>query len=204
MPIRGANLRLKDIAEVKYDVPEKRWRQVIDGKKSVSIGVMKESMANTVALTDEVVAVFEERIKRDPMLSGFKVEILFNQGTYIKESIDNLQNAALWGGFFAFTVLYFFLRRFRMTMIVITAIPLSVLITLATMYFIGWTLNLITMMGLMISVGMVVDNSIVVLENIYARRAQGKDNKHSALWGASEVALAVTMATLTTAVVFLL
>jgi HAE1 family hydrophobic/amphiphilic exporter-1 len=71
------------------------------------------------------------------------------------------------------------------------------------MYFIGWTLNLITMMGLMVSVGMVVDNSIVVLENIYSKRTEGKDNKSSALWGSSEVALAVTMATLTTVVVFL-
>ncbi|MCK4559385.1 MAG: efflux RND transporter permease subunit [Calditrichia bacterium] len=203
LPIRGANLRLKDIAEVKYDVPERRWRQVIDGKKSISIGVFKESMANTVALTDEVVKVFEERIKRDPLLAGFHVEVLFNQGAFIKESLDNLKNAALWGGFFAFAVLYFFLRRFRMTLIISLAIPLSILITLATMYFIGWTLNLITMMGLMVSVGMVVDNSIVVLENIYSKRAEGKDNKSSALWGSSEVALAVTMATLTTVVVFL-
>jgi len=203
LPIRGANLRLRDIAEIKYDVPEKRWRELIDGKNSISIGVRKESLANTVALTDEVVKVIEERIKRDPVLAGFKIEILFNQGTFIKESIDNLKNAAMWGGFFAFAVLYFFLRRVRMTLILSLAIPLSIVITLTTMYFIGWTLNLITMMGLMVSVGMVVDNSIVVLENIYSKRSQGKDNKEAALWGSSEVALAVTMATLTTVVVFL-
>jgi HAE1 family hydrophobic/amphiphilic exporter-1 len=203
LPIRGTNLKLKDIAEVKYDVPEKRWRQYIDGKKAVSIGIYKESMANTVALTDEVVKVFEDRMSTDPYLSGFKGEVLFNQGTFIKESIENLQSAALWGGIFAFAVLYFFLRRFRMTLIVSLAIPLSIVITLTTMYFIGWTLNLITMMGLMVSVGMVVDNSIVVLENIYSKRTEGKDKKSAALWGASEVAIAVTMATLTTVVVFL-
>ena len=174
-----------------------------NGKKSISIGVFKESMANTVDLSDEVVKVFEEKIKRDPIMAGFQVEILFNQGTFIKESIKNLQDAALWGGLFAFAVLYFFLRRFRMTLILSLAIPLSIVITLTVMYFIGWTLNLITMMGLMVSVGMVVDNSIVVLENIYSKRSEGSDNISAALWGASEVALAVTMATLTTVVVFL-
>ena len=203
LPIRGANLKLKDIADVRYDVPERRWRQYIDGKKAVSLGIFKESMANTVALSDKVADLFENTIKSDPKLSGFRFEILFNQGSYIKESIENLQNAALWGGFFAFSVLYFFLRRFRMTLILCLAIPLSLLITLTTMYFIDWTLNLITMMGLMVSVGMVVDNSIVVLENIYSKRTEGRDNKNSALWGSSEVGLAVTMATMTTVVVFL-
>ena len=203
LPVRGANLRLKDVAEVKYDVPERRWRELIDGKKSISIEVKKESMANTVALTDEVMRVIEENIKRDPQLAGFKIEVLFNQGTFIKESIENLQNAALWGGVFAFAVLYFFLRRVRMTLILSLGIPLSIVITLTAMYFIGWTLNLLTMMGLMVSVGMVVDNSIVVLENIYSKRSEGSDNRSAALWGSSEVALAVTMATLTTVVVFL-
>ena len=203
LPIRGSNIRLGNVANVVYDVPERRWRQLIDGKKAVMIGIFKESMANTVDLTDEVLRVFNENIKRDPKLDGFSVEILFNQGEYIKESIDNLQNAAIWGGIFAFAVLYFFLRRFRMTLIVNMAIPLSILITMTVMYFMGWTLNLITMMGLMISVGMVVDNSIVVLENIYTKRTEGKNDRDSALWGTSEVGLAVTMATLTTVVVFL-
>jgi len=203
LPIRGANIRLGDVADVIYDVPERRWRQFINGKRAVTMGIFKESMANTVALTDEIIRVFEENIKTDPKLDGFEVEILFNQGDFIKESIENLQNAAVWGGIFAFAVLYFFLRRFRMTLIVNLAIPLSILITITVLYFIGWTLNLITMMGLMVSVGMVVDNSIVVLENIYTKRTEGKADKDAALWGTSEVGLAVTMATLTTVVVFL-
>ena len=203
LPIRGANLRLKDIADVKYDVPERRWRQFIDGKKAITIGIFKESMANTAVLSNELEDLFNEQIKNDPKLSGFSFEILFNQGQFIEESIDNLQSAGIWGGFFAFAVLYFFLRRLRMTFIVNLAIPLSVLVTLTVMYFMGWSLNLITMMGLMVSIGMVVDNSIVVLENIYNKRAQGKDTKTASLWGASEVSLAVTMATATTIVVFL-
>ena len=146
LPIRGANLRLKDIADVKYDVPERRWRQFIDGKKAITIGIFKESMANTVALSNDLEDLFNEQIKNDPKLSGFSFEILFNQGQFIEESIDNLQSAGIWGGFFAFAVLYFFLRRLRMTFIVNLAIPLSVLVTLTVMYFMGWSLNLITMM----------------------------------------------------------
>ncbi len=202
IPIRGANIRLKDIAEVVYDVPERRWVQRIDGKPALELAIFKESLANTVELTDKVEAMFAE-FENDPRLNDIKVEVLFNQGHFIKESIDNLTSAGMWGGFFAFVVLYFFLRRFRMTLILNLAIPLSILFSLTFLYFMGWTLNLITMMGLMISIGMVVDNSIVVLENIYRRRSEGDGAKKAAARGTSEVSLAVTMATFTTIVVFL-
>ena len=203
IPIRGANILLKDIADVVYDVPEKTWVQRIDGKPAIQLSIFKESMANTVDLCDAVEKKFNEELMKDPRLSSFKVEILFNQGTFIKESVDNLQSAGIWGGLFAFFVLYFFLRRLRMTLMLNIAIPLSLLVSLIILYFMGWSLNLITMMGLMISVGMVVDNSIVVLENIYRRRSMGDDNIHAAANGTSEVGLAVIMATLTTIVVFL-
>ncbi|MFZ0389757.1 MAG: efflux RND transporter permease subunit, partial [Calditrichia bacterium] len=110
---------------------------------------------------------------------------------------------AIWGGLFALLFIYFFLRRMRMTLIMTVAIPVSVLISLTILYFIGWTLNTVTMMGLMVSVGMVVDNAIVVLENIYRKRNQGMEPAEASMQGASEVSMAVTMATLTTIVVFL-
>ncbi len=203
IPIKGANIRLKDIADVVYDVPEKSWVQQIDGKSAIQIGVYKESMANTVDLCNTVEKIFNEEFKKDPRLANFKTEILFNQGSFITESVDNLKNAGIWGGLFAFLVLYFFLRRLRMTIILNLAIPLSLLVSLTALYFMGWTLNLITMMGLMISVGMVVDNSIVVLENIYRKRSEGMSSLKAAAEGTSEVSLAVTMATFTTIVVFL-
>ena len=203
LPIRGTNLRLQDIAEVKYDVPERRWRMQMDGQKAISLGIYKESMGNTVAVCNAVRDRFKNEIEKDPALAIFKFETLFNQGEYIQESVDNLMSTAFWGGIFAFLVLYFFMRRFRMTLIVTVAIPLSTVVTLTVIYFIGWSLNVITMMGLMISIGMVVDNSIVVVENIYRKRAQSKDKKEAALWGTSEVSLAITLATLTTVVVFL-
>ncbi len=203
LPIRGPNIRLKDIAEIKYDVQERSRRLFIDQKKAMTLGVFKESSANTVKLCQQVEQLYKEQLVTDPQLKNFRMEFLFNQGDFILESIENLQKTMMWGGIFAFLILYFFLRRFRMTLIVSIAIPFSVLISLITLYFIGWTLNLITMMGLMISIGMVVDNSIVVLENIYRKRTQGLKDKKAALWGTSEVALAVIMATSTTIVVFL-
>jgi HAE1 family hydrophobic/amphiphilic exporter-1 len=203
IPIHGSNIRLKDVADVVYDVPERTWVQRIDGKSAIQIGIFKESMANTVELCEAVEEKFTTELMKDPRLANFKVDILFNQGTFIKESTDNLQSAAIWGGIFAFFVLYFFLRRLRMTIMLNLSIPLSLVVSLTVMYFMGWTLNLITMMGLMISVGMVVDNSIVVLENIYRRRSMGDDNLHAAANGTSEVALAIIMATFTTIVVFL-
>ena len=203
LPVRGTDLKLKDIANVVYDIPERRWRNKIDGKKGIAIGVFKESMANTVELCTEVFGVLDQKIKQDPQLSSFEMQVLFNQGELISDSVKNLQKSAAWGGFFALSIIFFFLRRFRMTVIVTIAIPLSVMISLTVLYFIGWTLNLVTMMGLMVSIGMVVDNSIVVLENIYRKRTEGLNDRQAALTGSSEVSLAVIMATLTTIVVFL-
>ena len=203
LPIRGTNILLKDIADVKYDVPERRWIQRHDGRPAIQLGVYKESMANTVQLSQRIKEKFENDFALDTRLDVFRKEILFNQGDFITESINNLKNAAIWGGFFAFLVIYFFLRRFRMSLLLNVAIPLSIMVSMTILYFIGWTMNLITMVGLMISIGMVVDNSIVVLENIYRRRSEGMDRKKAAEVGASEVSLAITMATFTTIVVFL-
>ncbi|TFB12556.1 efflux RND transporter permease subunit [Candidatus Marinimicrobia bacterium MT.SAG.3] len=201
--IKGENLYLKDIAEIVYDEPrQRRWVQRIDGKKAISIGVFKESMANTVGLSNEILAKLDELSKHEK-LKGMTFNVFFNQGGFISQSVDNLVNAGLWGGLFAFSILYFFLRRFKMAFIINLAIPLSLLMTVTVLYFMGWTMNMMTMMGLMLSVGLVVDNSIVIVENIYRLRNKGMSREESSVKGASEVSLAITMATLTTVVVFL-
>ncbi|MBD3225027.1 MAG: MMPL family transporter [Caldithrix sp.] len=202
LPIRGTNILLKDIANVVYEVPEREWTQRINGKPAIQLGIFKESIGNTVEIGQALEDKFDE-FKQDPRFANFHIEIFFNQGHFILESVNNLKRAGMWGGFFAFLVLFFFLRRLRMTIILNIAIPLSILVSMTVLYFIGWSLNVITMMGLMISIGMVVDNSIVVLENIYHKRAQGLKDREAAGNGASEVSLAVTMATFTTIVVFL-
>lgn len=203
IPINKTGLKIGDIAEVLYDVPERNWRQRVNRMPAIKIGIFKESLANTVFLSRKLEDLLENEISSLPMLRGAEINLLFVQGDLIEESINNLINTALWGGVFALLVIYFFLRRFRMTIIMTLAIPVSILISLTIIYFIGWTLNTVTMMGLMVSVGMVVDNAIVVLENIYRKRNEGLEPKFASISGASEVSLAITMATLTTIVVFL-
>ncbi|MCH7819253.1 MAG: efflux RND transporter permease subunit [Candidatus Marinimicrobia bacterium] len=201
--ISGENLFLKDIAEIIYDEPrQRRWVQLVNGKKAISIGVYKESMENTVELSEKILAKLDE-LSEHEKLEGMTFNIFFNQGGFITESIKNLVNAGLWGGLFAFFILFFFLRRFKMAFIINLAIPLSLLMTVTVLYFMGWTMNIMTMMGLMLSVGLVVDNSIVIVENIYRLRNKGFSKEESSVKGASEVSLAITMATLTTVVVFL-
>jgi HAE1 family hydrophobic/amphiphilic exporter-1 len=203
LKISNTNLRLQDIAEVKFDVAEeKRWIQRVDRKPAVWVGLFKESQANTVEVSNNVLEMLDNQIRTNPQLAGMNFMVIFDQGTYVMESINNLRNAGLWGGFFAFLVIFFFLRRLRMTLIINLAIPISLLVTVVVIYFMGWSLNIMTMMGLMVSVGLVVDNSIVVVENIYRLRKEGLSRRDAAIRGASEVAMPITMATLTTVVVF--
>ena len=129
--------------------------------------------------------------------------LFYSEGKLIEDSMDNLKVTGLWGGLFAALVLLFFLRALRMTALITLSIPLCVMMTITVLYFMGWSLNLLTMMGLMVGVGMVVDNAIVIVENIYRLRAEGEDPRGASIHGASEVGLAITMATLTTVVVFL-
>lgn len=202
LPIKGTNVRLKDIAEVRYDSPKWSWYNRTDGKQSIGMTIQKESQANTIEVCNGIRATLDEILKQ-PALKGMKAEVIFSQGHYITESIDNLTDSALWGGLFAMLILFYFLRRVRMTLIITLAIPLSLLVTITVIHFMGWTLNIITMMGLMLCVGMVIDNSIVIIENIFRLRNEGVPAKEAALYGASEVGLAVTTATMTTVVVFL-
>ncbi len=203
LPVKGPNILLEHVANVTYEVPEIRWHRRLNREPSVTLGVYKESTANTVDLCNRIVNAIETDIKPNPALKNSDFEILFNQGAYIVEAIDNLKVSGLWGAFFAFWVLFFFLRHWRMTLIVVLAIPLSLLATIIALYFTGWTLNLMTLMGLMICVGLVVDNAIVITESIFLAKTRGAPPGKAAIKGASEVALAVTMATLTTVVVFL-
>jgi hydrophobic/amphiphilic exporter-1 (mainly G- bacteria), HAE1 family len=194
-------LRLEDLADLRIGAPERSWETRIDGEPALLISVSRESEANTEELCKEVDAVLAS-LDEDPRYESFVVQSLFNQGRFIRESIDNLQESATWGGLFALLILFFFLRRISTTLVITAAIPFCVFISVTTIYFLGWSLNVITMMGLMISVGMVVDNSIVVMESI-AIMPENMPRERASLLGSAEVSLAVTVATLTSVVVFL-
>ena len=195
-------LTLGDVARVGFVRPARDWISRIDRKESMGIEVHRTSDGNIAQVSQSVRQALEE-LQEERRFREVEFEILWDQGKHVSESVENLTKSGLWGGLFAALVLFLFLRAVRMTLIITLAIPLSILATLTVLYFVGWSLNIGTMMGLMLSLGLVVDNAIVIVENVYRKRQQGMEPLEASVEGASEVGLAVTMATLTTVVVFL-
>jgi HAE1 family hydrophobic/amphiphilic exporter-1 len=194
-------IRLKDIARIKYEEPEKRYSVRVNSRPAIAAVVFKEGEANTVEVSRRIRTAFEE-MQENPRLSNLYMEILFNQGEVIQDSLINLVRGGLIGGSLAALILFIFLRRIRLTGIVTLAIPLSLLIALTVMFFAGESLNILTILALVIAVGMLVDNSVVVSENIHRMHQEGRSRRDACVQGAGEIALAITMATLTTIVVF--
>ena len=194
-------VRLADIAQIKYEEPEKRYSVRVNSRPAVAAVVFKAGDANTVEVSRRVKKVFEE-MKQNPRLASTFMEILFSQGDVIEDSLNNLITGGIIGGVLAALVLFIFLRRFRLTGIITLSIPLSTLMALTVMFFAGESLNILTLLALMIAVGMLVDNSIVVAENIQRMHKDGLARRDACVKGAGEIALAITMATLTTIVVF--
>lgn len=193
---------LEDVAEIHYRVEPGASIWHLDGKESAGLGITKESSANTVQVAAAVRDAFAE-LETDSRVHGVGFTTFFDQGQLIEESIDNLATTAIQGGIFAVIILFIFLREIRMTLLIAASIPLSLVMTVTVLYFTGGSLNLLSLMGLMIAVGMVVDNAIVVVETIYRRRQAARDAAEAAIDGTSEVNLAITLSTLTTMVVFL-
>ena len=201
-PVRPG-LKLSDIGRVEQvrSAPEFLFR--FDGVYATTIQITKESSANTFELCEKLKLLFEEELPNDPVLNRFEYLIYFNQGEMIGQSIRNLVDDSLIGGGIACVVLFLFLRRFSYTFLITLSIPFAVLIALSFLYFSGRSLNLMSMMGITISVGMLVDNSVVIVESIFKRREGGASTLESVSRGPAEVVLAIVTATLTTVVVFL-
>ncbi len=194
--------RLKDVATIRYDEPDKEYRARVNSRPAVALHVLKEAEANTREVCARLDAAFE-KIQADPRLALLEMTPFFNQKNVIDESLNTMRNSGLLGGLLAAGVLMFFMRRFRLTLIVALAIPFSLLMGVTVMYFWGESLNLITLIGLMICVGLLVDNSVVVAENIHRMHREGVPRREACIHGAGEVGLAITMSTLTTIIVFL-
>jgi hydrophobic/amphiphilic exporter-1 (mainly G- bacteria), HAE1 family len=197
------SVRLGDIATVVYDQPDHDFRVRVNSRPAFALAVMKEGEANTMevarSIADEV-----ERMAQNPRLRAIEVATIMDQGTMIQGSLETLVSSGAVGASLAMVVLVFFLRRFRMGLIIALSIPLSLVAALVVLYFAGETLNVLSLLGLMISVGMLVDNSVVVAENIHRiHREEDASRRDAVLRGTGEIALAVTTATLTTVVVFL-
>jgi HAE1 family hydrophobic/amphiphilic exporter-1 len=203
LAVNDQGLRLGDIAELRYQEPPIDYGRRLNREKAVALDVFKESTANTVATVEAVQKVIREEIAHDPLLKGVNLFVWEDQAREIRAGIEGLSSAGLQGAALAVVVLFFFLRRWDSTSIVAAAVPLSLLATTAVMYFAGRNLNVLSMMGLMLGVGMLVDNAIVVLESIDRRHRHQPDPKQAARQGGSEVAMAITASTLTSVIVFL-
>lgn len=196
----GGQIRLKDIAEVGIGHKDIRSITKADGEKSVSLSIQKQSGTNTVNVANGVKAAVEEFAKEYPDL---EIKTVMDQSESINQSIKTVKNEAILGGFLAVIVVFLFFHNIRTTFITATAIPIAMMATFAVLYFAGITINMMTLGGLTLAMGRLVDDNIVALENIYRYRSEGHSKFDAAIKGVSEVGMAIFASTLTTVAVFL-
>jgi HAE1 family hydrophobic/amphiphilic exporter-1 len=197
----GAAITLGQIAEVK-DTYEKLTRIVrVNGGRGLRVAIRKQANANTVEVSRRILDEVKAANRDFPQI---KIVPVINQGNFIERSIANVARSVLYGGGLAIVVLLFFLRNIPSTLVISLSIPISIVTTFALIFFGGFTLNLMTLGGLALGVGMMVDSSIVVLENIFRRHSEkGEAPKQASVEGAREVATAIIASTITTLVIFL-
>jgi HAE1 family hydrophobic/amphiphilic exporter-1 len=195
----GVPIYLRDVAEVRDTTEDLRSFTRINGKVGIRLRVTKQSGKNTVAIADDV-KLEVERINRD--MPGLHLTVLDDQSKFIKQSIYSVQEAAFVGAFLVILVIFAFLRNVRSTFIICTSIPISIIGTFMLLDFSGFTLNTMTFGGLALGTGMIVDASIVVLENTFRHMEMGKPRMQAAIEGSEEVWSAILASTLTHVAVF--
>ena len=198
---RGGNVLLRDIAEIRDTHRDVNQITRVNGEPSIGVSIIKQSGANTVQVAGAVRAELN-RIEQD-LDGAIRTSIGFDQSQFINESIATLVQNTMLGGTLAILTIFFFLRNIRSTLVIATAIPISLISTFVLLYFNDLTLNLMTLGALALGIGLMIDNAIVVLDNIYRHRQQGYSKIEAAKIGAGEVASAITAVTLTTCAVFL-
>lgn len=195
-----APVYLRDVAEIDLKNRDPKNLARFNGDRVLSISIYKENKYNTVKAVENIQAKLDDLRKSMP---GYEFNVISNQGDFIGASIGEVKDSAVMGILLAMIVLYIFLRRINTTLIVSVSIPVSIIATFNLMYFNGLTINIMTLGGLALGAGMLIDNAIVVMENIYRNLENGLSPKEAAIKGASEVSGAITSSTLTTIVVFL-
>jgi HAE1 family hydrophobic/amphiphilic exporter-1 len=197
----GAAVTLGEVAQVRETYEKLRRITRVNGQRGLRVAIRKQADANTVEVAKAVLAEIDAVNRAFPQLSIVPV---INQGNFIERSIANVAQSVLYGGGLSVLVLLFFLRNIRSTFVIALAIPISVIATFSLVYFGGFTLNLMTLGGLALGVGMMVDSSVVVLENIFRRRNENLEHPEvAAVAGAGEVGPAIIASTITTLVIFL-
>jgi len=197
----GDTIRVRDVAYVEDTYKETSSISRVNGKETLIFTIMKQSDANSVETAEEVQKVINS-LNEKFAERGLEINTILDTSVYITASIDSVVNNMLIGGILAAIVLLLFLRSFKATLVIGVSMPIAVISTFTLMYFTGETLNIISMGGLALGIGMMIDSSIVILENIFKKRQEGLSIKEAAYIGASELGPAVIASTLTTAAVF--
>ncbi len=196
------NVRLKDIAEVGFETPEATEGRHLDRTHAIGLNIYRESGANLVEVSNLVMQEIEQA-KQNRAFNGINVFVMQDEADSVTSSLEDLLKSGLIGGGLSILVLYFFLRNLATTLVVVLSVPFAICITLACMYFMGYTLNILSLMGLMLAVGMLVDNSVVVTESIFQERQKTNDVQLATKRGVGLISLAVIAGTATTIIVFL-
>ena len=203
IPLDAKGLRLGDIANVTLRPERLNYARSLDGQPAIGFDIFRERTANLVEVGRNVLDQIA-RIQKSPELKGIRVYLLDNQAESVTSSLSELSKAGLEGTLLSVFVLFFFLRDWPSTLMVSLAIPICLVITLGCMYFLGISLNVLSMMGLLLAVGMLVDNAVVVVESIYQYREKYPDKPwYSAVQGTQVVGIAIAAGTLTSVIVFL-
>ncbi|RKZ11406.1 hypothetical protein DRQ32_06020 [bacterium] len=202
LPLREDGLRLRDIASVVYEEPPLTYGRHLDGNFAVGLEVAAEANANVVEVGRELEARIAD-MNSDPELKGVNFLVWFSQSREILNTLSDLAFTGIFGAILAGLVLFLFLRRVSTTIVSVLSIPFSLIVACGFIWLRGGTMNTLTLLGLIVGIGMLVDNAVVVIENIFRHQEEGDDQKTAARLGASEVSMAVTAATFTSVIVFL-
>ena len=194
---------LKDVADIQRTVKERTSFSRFNSRENVTISVQKQGQSNAIQIVSAIKKKLKELKERLP--EDIHVDIVYDQSKFIKESLDGVKDAAIQGGFLAFLVLVIFLRDFKSSALVVTITPVTILATYTLMYFMKISLNVISLGGVALGVGMLLDNAVVVIENVYRkfREAPKEGIQQAAIAGSSEVMAPMMASTLTTVSVFL-
>ena len=196
----GIAIKLKDVADVRDFFEERTYEVRINGKKGMAVFIQKQSGGNTVEVARAVRAEMENIRKNLP--ADVDARVVMDNSDFILASVYNLRDTLLFGAVFVVLVILFFLQNVRGCFIIAVSIPTSLIITFLLMWLAGYTINTTSLAALAVAVGMVVDNAIVVVDNIYRHRQKGQRLKESAILGTNEVGVAVMASTLTTVAIF--
>lgn len=195
-------VRLKDIATIRYETPERSEGRHLDRTYAVGFNIYRESGSNLVEVAQRVMDVINQA-QTDPEFNGISLFVMDDVAHSVSTSLGDLVSAGLLGALLSVGILYLFLRQLTTTLIVVLSVPFSICITLGVMYLMGYSLNILSLMGLMLAVGMLVDNAVVVSESIFQARQSDANPIRATQTGISRVSLAVIAGTATTAIVFL-